>query len=183
MFIKGVKVAKSKRKKLYIHIVNYFFLILRVLVVILAILIASCDRSSSTTAAIQDLKLLDTVIDYNSVDVYPLFSDCQEIGDKEGQRNCFESALTELLAVKLQRYDYEVKAYVNDSSYVDLLINSNGKTKVVAINSPPVIRNNLPQLDSIIEQSVAELPIVKPALKRGIPVRSQYKLAVVVRSR
>ncbi len=157
-------------------------MMLRVLVVILVIFFISCDRSSSSAATVQNLKLLDTVIDYSSVDVYPLFSDCQEIEDKQAQKSCFETALTDLLAEKLHRIDYKVKEIVNDSSFVDLLVNSNGKTRVVAINSPAIIRNNLPQLDSIIKQSVDELPIVKPALKRGIPVRSQYKLAVVVRS-
>ena len=127
--------------------------------------------------------MLDTIIDYSSVDVYPLFSDCQEIDNKQVQKSCFESALTELLSEKLQSLDYEVKENVNDSSYVDLLINRNGKTRVVAINSPSIITHNLPHLDSIIRLSVDELPLVKPALKRGIPVKSQYKLAVVVRSR
>ena len=158
-------------------------MILRVLVVILLIISTSCDRSSSSTASVQNLKLLDTVIDYTSVDVYPLFSDCQELNTKQAQKECFESALTELLSTKLKRVNYQVKESMNDSSYVDLLINSNGKTRVVAINSPLIIKNNLPQLDSIIRQSVDELPIVKPALKRGIPVKSQYKLAVIVRSR
>lgn len=157
-------------------------MILRVPVVILLIFFISCDRSSSNTATVQNLKFLDTVIDYSSVDVYPLFSECQEIDNKQAQKSCFESALTELLAEKLHSIDYQVKETVNDSSYVDLLINSNGKARVSAINSPTIIKDNLPQLDSIIKQSVDELPIVKPALKRGIPVKSQYKLAVVVRT-
>ena len=155
---------------------------LRVLVVIFVLILTSCDRSSSSTSTVQQLKLLDTVIDYTSVDVYPLFSDCQELEDKQAQKECFEIALTDLLAEKLHRIDYEVKQEVNDSSYVDLLINTNGKTRVVAINSPSSIKTNLPQLDSIIKKSVDELPIVQPALKRGIPVRSQYQLAVVVRT-
>jgi len=158
-------------------------MILRVLIVLFMVFFASCDRSSSGIASVQNLKLLDTVIDYTSVDVYPLFSDCQELNNKEAQKECFESALYDLLSSKLNRFDYNVKEKVNDSSYVDLLINSNGKTRVVAINSPLIIQNNLPQLDSIIRHSVDELPIVKPALKRGIPVKSQYTLAVIVKSR
>lgn len=155
---------------------------LRVLLAILLLFFVSCDRSSSGTASVQNLKLLDTVIDYTSVDVYPLFSNCQELSDKSAQKQCFETAFTELLAEKLHRIDYEVKETVNDSSYVELLINKNGKTKVVAINSPAIIEENLPQLDSIIKQSVDELPIVVPASKHGIPVKSQYKLALVVRT-
>lgn len=159
------------------------FMIFRTLVLLLAVLVLSCNRSSSSTVSIEKLKLLDTVIDYTSVDRYPLFSSCTENDNKQEQKLCFEQALTQLLENKLLRYEYKVKRAVDDSTFVDLLINRNGKTRVVAIASPEGIDQQVPQLDSLIRLSVDQLPILVPATKRGIPVKSQYKLAVVLRSR
>jgi len=66
---------------------------------------------------------------------------------------------------------------------VVLLVNRNGKTRVVSMTSSERIQKEVPQLDSIIRKSVDELPILTPATKRAIPIKSQYSLAVVLRSR
>lgn len=155
----------------------------RTVVVLLFFSLLGCGNSSSNTSNFKNnVQLLDTVIDYTSVDVYPLFSNCTETDEKHSQKECFDHALTEKLSKSLHKVKYKVKKNVNDSSLVKLLINNNGKAKVVSIESPQIIKENLPQLDSIIKASVNELPVIKPAVKRGIPVKSQYKLAVVVRT-
>ena len=151
--------------------------------ILLILFFFSCDTTSSNTTTANNFKVLDTIIDYTSVDMYPLFSNCQDFTEKKAQKECFENTLVERLSNSLNRIDYKVKLSINDSSYVNLLINNNGKAKVVSIDSPQIIQENIPQLDSIIKVSVDELPLLKPALKRGIPIKSQYKLAVVVRTK
>ncbi len=159
------------------------FMISRALLLILAIVVLSCNRFSSSRVSVENLQSLDTLIDYTSVDDYPLFSNCQEDGTKEEEKSCFEQSLTKLLETELRRYKYPVERTMNDSTFVDLLINSNGKTRVVSISSSESIQEQVPQLDSLIRQSVEQLPIIKAATKRGIPIKSQYTLAVVLRSR
>jgi len=159
------------------------FMISRALLLLLAILVLSCNRFSSSRVSVENLQSLDTLIDYTSVDDYPLFSNCKEGGSKQEQKLCFEASLTELLESELKRYEYPVKRSINDSTFVDLLINSNGKTRVVSITSPTSVQEQVPQLDSLIRRSVDQLPIIEAATKQGIKVKSQYTLAVVLRSR
>lgn len=150
----------------------------------LIFLVFSCGKSShSKTVSENQSKLLDTIVDYTSVDVYPLFTNCNETDEKHNQKECFAHAMTERLEKTIKSIDYKVKVAVNDSTLVKLLVNDNGKTKLVAIESPKIIDENLPELDSVIKASVDALPIVKPAVKRGIPIKSEYHLAIVVRTK
>ena len=56
------------------------------------------------------------------------------------------------------------------------------KIRLLNINSPESILDQLPKLDSAIRQSIADLPTIKPAVKRGIFVNSQYRLVVIVKT-
>ena len=157
---------------------------LRTVVVILLIFtFFSCGKTSTKRNASSTVQLLDTVIDYTSVDAYPQFLNCQDLLDKRAQKKCFEETLTKKLSDYLQATEYKVRERVNDSAFVEFMINNNGKAKVISISSSQIVKDNLPLLDSIITAGVNQLPIVeKPATKRGIPIKSQYKLAVIVQT-
>jgi hypothetical protein len=150
---------------------------------LLLLFLISCDYlSPATTAENSELQVLDTVIDYTKVDVYPIFSDCENFAENDNQKKCFEVSLIEKLTELLHKNELKVKERVNDTALIDLLIDQTGKASVVNINSPEIITNQLPTLDSIIRQSVSALPTMKPAIKKGIFVRSQYRLAIVVKT-
>ena len=60
----------------------------------------SCDFFESKdkkTQKLVDQELLE--IDFNDVDDYPLFDDCDETATKEQQKSCFEDRLTSHLAM------------------------------------------------------------------------------------
>ncbi len=160
------------------RILSFLFLIL---------FLASCDyfaSSSSSTSSTSEsnIQVLDTLIDFTKVDVYPIFSDCENYAENDNQKKCFELTLTQRLSESLQENELKVKERVNDTTLIDILIDNTGKASVVAINSPESILNQLPTLDSIIRQSISDLPSIKPAVKRGILINSQYRLAVVVKT-
>ena len=150
----------------------------------LLLFLTSCDYFSSTTAtdSNSNLQVLDTFIDFTKVDVYPIFSDCENFSENDNQKKCFELTLTKKLSASLQENELKVKQRVNDTTLIDILIDNTGKASVVNINSPENIITQLPKLDTIIRQGIAALPTMKPAVKRGIFVNSQYRLAVVVRT-
>jgi len=149
----------------------------------LGLFLASCDYFSSNLSTTKsDLQVLDTFIDFTKVDVYPIFSDCENFSENDNQKNCFELTLTQKLSVSLQENELKVKEHINDTTLIDILIDNTGKASVVNINSPENIINQLPKLDTVIRQSIAKLPTIKPAVKRGIFVNSQYRLAVIVKT-
>jgi len=149
----------------------------------LVVFFTSCDYFSSTsTTSNSNLQLSGTVIDYTKVDVYPIFSDCENYSEEGNQKECFEQTLTQKLSELFNEQDLKVKKAVNDSTAIDLLIDNTGRASVVKINSPKSIITNFPELDSVIRQSFTLLPTMKPAVKRGIFVKSQYRLVVLVKT-
>jgi len=156
------------------RVLSFLFLIL---------FFTSCDFFSSTsTTTNNSLQLSGSVIDFTKVDVYPIFSDCENYAEEGNQKECFEQTLLEKLSEQFNKNDLKVKRAVNDSTAIDLLIDNTGKASVVKINSPESILTNFPQLDSVVRKSVTLLPTMKPAVKRGIFVRSQYRLVVLVKT-
>ncbi len=148
---------------------------------LLFIVFTSCELfSPSKSTSSSSLQVSDTVIDYTSVDVYPIFSDCENYAESNNQKECFEISITEKLAEILSENELKVKNKVNDTTAIDILIDNTGKASLVAISSPKSIIKELPNLESIIKNGINQLPTMKPALKRGMMVKSQYRLVIVV---
>jgi hypothetical protein len=147
------------------------------------LIFTSCEIfSPQTSTSKSNLQVLDTVIDYTSVDVYPIFSDCENYAESDDQKECFETSITEKLAELFLDIDLKVNKEVNDSTSIDILIDNTGKASLVNIISPKSILEELPNLESVVRKSINQLPTMKPALKRGMFVKSQYRLVIVVKT-
>lgn len=156
------------------RLASYFFVLF---------LLASCEYLSPTaTTSNNNLQSLDTLVDFTKIDVYPIFYDCEDYSEDNNQKECFEASLSKRLSKQLNKHHLKVKEVVNDTTHINLFIDNAGKAKVVEITSPVRISKYLPNLDSIIRQSVAKLPTVKPAVKRGIFVKSQYSLSIIIKT-
>ena len=148
---------------------------------LIAMLCTSCTYfTSQKSGTTSNLQVLDTVIDFTSVDVYPIFSDCENFAESDSQKRCFETSITEKLAEILYKNELKVTNEVNDNTSIDILIDNTGKASLMDINSPASITEELPNLESIIRKGINQLPTMKPALKRGMFVKSQYRLVIIV---
>ncbi|RUA12663.1 MAG: hypothetical protein DSY82_00665 [Flavobacteriia bacterium] len=127
----------------------------------------------------QDQEFLSMEVDYNTVDVYPLFRACNNCDAYEKQNLCFESVLVNNLEKTLNKNEIVAKKDVFGPVFIDLLISKTGKIKITKINTSQEIRASIPEIDSILKKGVEKLPvIVQPALKRGIPVEVQFRLQI-----
>jgi len=155
---------------------------LRLLFVIFFVLLfSSCDFISPKKSSLQNLAVIDTVIDYSTVDVYPLLRECNNCDTNKKQNLCFENELIKKLEGILNKSKIKAANSFNDTIYVDLLVDNNGKVTVVGFQSTDKISKEIPTFDSIIEHSIQQLPnLMQPSIKRGIPVRSQFKLPILV---
>ncbi len=143
----------------------------------------SCNYfNSSKVSKNNNLSVIDTVIDYTKVDVYPIFAECENFSENDNQKKCFEQTLIKKISTSIQKNKLIVTKVVNDSILIDVLIDKTGKTSIVKINQLEDIANQLPKIDSIIRQSITDLPSVKPAIKRGVFVNSQYRIAILVKT-
>ena len=115
-------------------------------------------------------------IDWNDVDQYPLFNTCGESISKEEQRICFETELLDHFSETLREFEFVLSEDVEDTIYVDFLVERNGAITVLDIEDQWEVQKQIPEFNAVITQSLKSLPPVEPALKRGIPVNAKFRI-------
>ncbi len=149
-----------------------FFLLLITLV-----LITSCD-----TFFKKDNTYEQEIIDFTTVDTSPSFEACKELFDVD-KTSCFRSTIQRILTKSLQEYSLTSEVQLDETVMLTLLINTQGNIKVTAIEKRKELDIRVPDLTTAIENSVANLPVIFPATKRGIPVQVQYKLPITLKTK
>ena len=153
------------------------------LVILISIIMVtySCDFISPNKTTLRNTSLMDTIVDYNDVDVYPLFLDCNNCDTSEKQNLCFEMELIRRLQKITSKNSLWANAAVSDTLMVDILVDTEGKISIVKIHKTPEIEQQIPELDSLLFHSFESLPAaVQPSLKRGIPVNSMFTLPILI---
>ena len=64
--------------------------------------------------------------------------------------------------------------------YVKLKVDSNGKISLSNIEISPKTKELLPGFDSIVKVSIESLPILQPAIKRDMPVTTEFTLPIIL---
>ncbi|MBC8768273.1 hypothetical protein H4O18_09740 [Arenibacter sp. BSSL-BM3] len=147
-------------------------------------LFTSCDWFTSNEEKTQELVNEEMRnINFNEVDRYPLFEDCDEMMDKSGQLDCFQNTLLSQYTETLEDFEFQFVSDINTSIYVDFLVDYKGEISVLEVQRNEDIENQIPEFRSIITQSLKELPPLSPALKRGVPVSSKFRIPIIVNSK
>ena len=127
---------------------------------------------------------MDTIVDYSTVDVYPMFRNCENLDGEEKQELCFGTELVEQLEQLIEIKKVKGPTATYDTIYIDISIAQDNKIRITRINSSDIVRDKIPNLDSVLTASIDQLPaLVQPAIKRGIPVKSKYKLPILINVR
>ena len=71
---------------------------------------------------------------------------------------------------------------LNDTILVKINIDKTGKISFSDLQSSDLIKNQIPKLDSLIESGINNLPLLKPAIKRGMLVTTEFTLPIVVKN-
>lgn len=143
-------------------------------------LLASCELFMSKedkTRKMVNEELL--AIDWNDVDQYPLFDNCDETATKNVQRDCFQSEMLNHFSQALDSLQFEVQADMNDTMYVDFLVDEHGFITVVNMEENQNILNEIKDFNAAIALKLKDLTVA-PALKRGTPVSLRFRLPIVV---
>jgi hypothetical protein len=143
---------------------------------IVVVFCTSCDKLSFPRN--KDLQVLDTIVDFTSVDFSPSFKVCDSLIDKTKKADCFRNTIHQKIGAELQKHSLTIKDSIDEVVFVDILINSKGKIIFQEITSTENLKQQLPQLDSLLQQSVQKLTNIYPAIKRGIPVTTKYRLPI-----
>jgi len=144
-------------------------------------LLLSCDYFSSRETKTQQLvndELL--TIDWNEVDGYPLFDNCDETLSRAEQRSCFENTLLQHFSAAFADLEFAVQDDLNQELFVDFLIDEHGFIAISQIEENDAVAQAIPGFYNEINARLNDLTTVKPAHKRGIPVSVRFRLPIVL---
>lgn len=74
-----------------------------------------------------------------------------------------------------------VETEINDTVWLYLSISELGDLTIEKAQIPDTIASQLPQLEGWLKDSLDSLPKIIAAHKRGIPVKTSFKMPVVVK--
>lgn len=130
----------------------------------------------------EPIQEVDTIVDFNSVDAFPLFPKCKDIPSRVKQKICFQLEMAQHIYASLKEYHLNVKEIINDTVLVKLKVDAAGKTSLSSIKIPAKINQLLPEFDSILKVSLQNLPDLQPAIKRDMPVTTEFTLPIVLKN-
>ncbi|WP_075341057.1 energy transducer TonB [Tenacibaculum agarivorans] len=141
----------------------------------------SCDYISGKVNT-SDSIANDTIVDFSTVDVSPWFKECSELLEDE-KTNCFRTNVREKFTEELKLHDISSEQFINEVVTVILIIDKEGNMQVQDIDLSELIQEQIPQLPDVLDDIVANMPKLYPAIKRGIPVTTQYKLPINIKTK
>ena len=150
---------------------------LHLLVIILCF--SSCDYFSFERK--KNVQELDTIVDRSSVDTFPSFGVCDSIIDKEKKANCFRETIHREISTQLSQEQIKVKKPIDEIVNVIITVQANDQLNLRSFKASDSLLAMIPDLKERVTKSIQKLPKVRAAVKRGIPVTSEYKLPIRIK--
>lgn len=166
---------------LYFHFSNATAL-RTTLLICFVFLFVSCEFIEKQTKR-EPIPVVDTIVDFNSVDAFPLFPECNEIPSRKRQQICFQVNMSEYINAGLKKYPWNAWEQVNDTVMLKLMVDKEGKTSMMGVRISEETQKILPKFDSVLRESVKEVPQLKPAIKRDIPVATSFVLPIILQNK
>ena len=175
MFFKVVQ----NLKKLYFSVLERFMKQLYLGILVLSL--TSCkyfDVKKTSSEAILKEKL--ETFDWNDVDEYPSFSFCDSLIEKQAVKQCFENYITRNILENLEKEKLVVTHDVSDTIELDFQISEKGAITLSDFEVDSLTLREIPDIKSLIQNSIGALPKIYPATKQGQQVKTKFELPLVI---
>ena len=150
---------------------------------LLTIALSSCELFTSKEARARQLVDAEIQsIDWNQVDQFPLFEACDETASKFKQQDCFESTLLLHLSMVLTDFEFRSEEALRDTLYIEFIVDNKGSISILSMDRNPDLLGENPEFETIVKQSLRSLPRLAPALKRGVPVATKFRIPLVLQT-
>jgi hypothetical protein len=170
----------NKIKKVFVSLLNMRKIILILLLSLL--LFTSCQYFDKQVPLEKDLlqKELKS-INWNEVDEYPSVADCEKIENKTMRQQCFFEYMTQLIQYKLSVDTLSILYPELDTIEVKVTIYPNSRLQFEPLFPKDSVAYDTIKIDSILKVRLVGFPKINPAIKRGIPVKTQFILPVILK--
>jgi len=121
-------------------------------------------------------------IDWKDVDNYPSFENCTNMLQKPEQKACFINTISNQLYRSINHKGLVATREVYDTVKVNFEVSSSGQLSILEIRMDTLLQQEFPDLETWLVQSIDSLQPIAPAYKRGIPVKTQFTLPVVIKT-
>lgn len=151
--------------------------------VFLAVAMQSCqyfDRKVPDEKELLDKQI--KAINWNEVDEYPSVAECEQIANDTLRRQCFFEFITSTIQQKLSIDTLSVLYPELDTIEVKVTVFPNSELQFEPQFPKDSVAYDTIKIDSILRHKLVDFPKVNPAIKRGIPVRTQFILPVIIKT-
>lgn len=122
-------------------------------------------------------------INWKEVDEYPTVADCEKITDKKQRQKCFFDVMSTLIQEKLNVDSLSIMYPELDTIEVKVTIFPNAVMKFEPQFPKDSVAYDTIKIDSILHARLVNFPKINPAIKRGIPVKTQFILPVILKTK
>lgn len=150
---------------------------------LLLLLLQSCQYFEKQVP--DEKELLDKElkeINWNEVDEYPSIADCEKLTDVDQRKHCFFEFLTAEIQQKLDIDTLSILFPKLDTIEVKVTVFPNATMQFEPQFPKDSVAYDTIKIDSILQKRLVDFPKVNPAIKRGIPVKTQFVLPVIIKS-
>lgn len=120
-------------------------------------------------------------INWNEVTNYPSVAECDSILDKEQQKACFFNYLSTIIHQKMASDSLSTPTKIMDTLDVRVTIFPDATLSFEPIFKKDSVSYDKQKIDSLIKTRLTDFPKIEPALKEGIPVKTQFILPVILK--
>ena len=149
----------------------------------MCLILGSCQYFYKPQPSKEDLLKKELkAINWNEVDEYPSIAECDKIDDKTQRQQCFFDYLTQTIQQKLSGDTLAILYPELDTIEVKVTVFPNASIAFEPQFSKDIVAYDTIRIDSILRAKLVNFPKINPALKRGIPVKTQFILPVIIKT-
>jgi len=120
-------------------------------------------------------------INWDEVDEFPSVLQCDTIKDAEIKRQCFFDYLAQTIQERIGIDTLQMLYPEMDTIEVKVTINPDASLQFEPQFSKDSVTYDKVKIDSILTARLSDFPKVEPAIKRGIKVKTQFVLPVIIK--
>lgn len=119
-------------------------------------------------------------IDWTKVDLYPGVEQCDSLFDEAERKKCFFEFITRSLQEELISDTLSGRFGQLDTLKVLVTVQTDSRIKLELYDFPDSLKTQTASIDSLLKAKERNFPVVQPAVKRGLPVKSQFLVPLVL---